>query len=248
MSETPINYYPILISSLNIETSFSFKLFIKYSGFFLLYKAEKSILEHKDLARLQNNDIKYLYILKDEKILYVEYLEQRIDDIFNDESLTEIDKAEALYNSSLYYIEEVYTTIKFKEENLEHYLTITRVLITSLLSNPEVIAALFKIFTHSSYEYGHAVQVTVLAIILGYDQHRLELDELSSLALSALVHDVGKVYIDKSIINKPSLLSSSELALIKKHPAYSYQYLKEKNIIEDLVLTTVHDHHESLDG
>ncbi|MDP8230592.1 MAG: HD domain-containing phosphohydrolase [Candidatus Gorgyraea atricola] len=71
--------------------------------------------------------------------------------------------------------------------------------------------------------------------------------DLNRIKIAGLVHDIGHIGIDKSILLKSGPLSAQEYELIKKHPTLGHQTLssiKELNGIADLVI----QHHERIDG
>lgn len=64
--------------------------------------------------------------------------------------------------------------------------------------------------------------------------------------IAALCHDVGKMRIDQEILNAERKLTAEEFDEIKKHPAYSYEMIKEYMGEEPARLARAH--HEKLDG
>ena len=50
--------------------------------------------------------------------------------------------------------------------------------------------------------------------------------ELEDLELAALLHDVGKIAVPESILNKPGRLTDEEFAAIKEHPVRGENILK----------------------
>lgn len=64
---------------------------------------------------------------------------------------------------------------------------------------------------------------------------------------AASFHDIGKMYIDRTILNKPSKFTEKEAAIVRKHPEHGYDTLV--SIGEDKeVAQMVKEHHESFDG
>ena len=61
------------------------------------------------------------------------------------------------------------------------------------------------------------------------------------------MHDVGKLQIDDKILNKPGRLTDDEMEIVKKHPIYSHEIVKEHNLPE-CVLMAARSHHERFDG
>ncbi|WP_427338254.1 HD domain-containing phosphohydrolase [Caloranaerobacter sp. DY30410] len=81
---------------------------------------------------------------------------------------------------------------------------------------------------------------------LGFDEKRLEI-----LYLSAVLHDLGKIYISADILNKPTKLTDEEYEKVKKHPVYSYSIIK--NMLQftenfDEIAIFAKYHHERYDG
>lgn len=67
------------------------------------------------------------------------------------------------------------------------------------------------------------------------------------MSLSAKYHDIGKIKIPDSILNKPGKLSISEMKIVKKHVIYGAEILKEKGF-NDTIVKSVLYHHEKFDG
>ena len=70
---------------------------------------------------------------------------------------------------------------------------------------------------------------------------------LRALATGALVHDIGKLSVPDSILQKPGPLTDEEFAVIKRHPEWGDRMLVDLGFGDD-VRHLVRDHHERLDG
>jgi len=64
---------------------------------------------------------------------------------------------------------------------------------------------------------------------------------------AALLHDIGKIGVPDSILNKPGKLSDTEYEIMKKHPEFGWAVLKQVPGMERASLIVLH-HHESFDG
>jgi len=95
--------------------------------------------------------------------------------------------------------------------------------------------------------YRHGVNVTALSTILG-KWIGLSGSELNLLTYSAVLHDFGKVKIDKNILEKPGNLTQKEFNEIKKHPTIGYNYIKDVPFLDKSVSYGVLMHHERNDG
>jgi putative nucleotidyltransferase with HDIG domain len=96
------------------------------------------------------------------------------------------------------------------------------------------------------YVAGHSLAVCRVALRIA---RRLELGEhdLSVLAYGALLHDIGKVFIDSRLLGKSSALSEAEAETIRLHPVLG-EALLGSTIDERPVLEVVRSHHERWDG
>lgn len=96
------------------------------------------------------------------------------------------------------------------------------------------------------YTEGHSQRVSDLSIRIAkelkYNDWKIE-----DLKIAALLHDVGKIGIDDSILNKPGRLSDEEYNIIKSHPDLGYNILKEIKNLESII-PIVRNHHERYDG
>jgi HD-GYP domain-containing protein (c-di-GMP phosphodiesterase class II) len=75
----------------------------------------------------------------------------------------------------------------------------------------------------------------------------IEESGLHDIEVAALLHDIGKIGVPDSILNKPGRLDEDEYALMKKHPEYGWAVLRILPGLELASLYILH-HHERLDG
>ena len=102
-----------------------------------------------------------------------------------------------------------------------------------------------KIF--EDYVVSHNVNVGVLSLYLG-NALGLSSVELQRLGVAGLLHDVGKMFLDPKILNKPTKLTDQEHKLINMHSTYSYHYIKESFHIHPSTYLGILYHHERIDG
>lgn len=99
---------------------------------------------------------------------------------------------------------------------------------------------------HDNYTKGHSNNVSKLALEFS-QKLGLERDRQLQIYWAALIHDMGKIVIPSSILNKPSRLTPEEFSEIKKHPIYAYDVLKSIDNMEDIA-EYIKYHHERIDG
>ena len=93
----------------------------------------------------------------------------------------------------------------------------------------------------------HTRRVAMLAVEIG-EQLGLSPTRLRSLAIGGLLHDIGKLSVPESILQKPDSLDDDEYAVIKLHPERGRELLNELGGFDESVGRLVLDHHERLDG
>ncbi len=96
------------------------------------------------------------------------------------------------------------------------------------------------------YTEGHTRRVGAISKLLGA---RLDLEEekLEHLEMAGIIHDIGKVGVPESILNKPGRLTVEEYDVIKKHSEIGESIIKPLNSLQEC-LTPVRSHHEKLNG
>lgn len=96
------------------------------------------------------------------------------------------------------------------------------------------------------YTAGHTMRVTEYALMLGKAMELIE-NELLVLRRAAQFHDIGKLVIDLSCIQKPGKLTDEEWVLIRKHPSVGANIIEPLGFMEKEQFIIRH-HHERIDG
>lgn len=96
------------------------------------------------------------------------------------------------------------------------------------------------------YTEGHAERVSRYAVLIG---KRLGLDEtrLDIIRTAGIIHDIGKIGIPESILNKPGRLTPGEYDLVKQHPLIGVRICGPLNSLKGAIDAVKH-HHEKLNG
>jgi HD-GYP domain-containing protein (c-di-GMP phosphodiesterase class II) len=111
----------------------------------------------------------------------------------------------------------------------------------------QVRALMLRLAEKDSYTEQHTRRVALRAVqvgtLLGLSRGRLR-----TLAIGALVHDIGKLSVPDAILKKPGPLEEREFRVIQRHPDWGARLLDELGGFSDAVRHLVRDHHERLDG
>ncbi|OGW33260.1 MAG: hypothetical protein A2X59_00555 [Nitrospirae bacterium GWC2_42_7] len=101
--------------------------------------------------------------------------------------------------------------------------------------------------SYSEYIYAHNVNVAVLAIFQA-ESLGLKNDVLHDVGMAGLLHDVGKMFTSKELLEKGTKLDSREWEEMKKHPFYGAKYLASLPDIPRSALIAAYEHHMKFDG
>ncbi|MEG0274456.1 MAG: HD domain-containing protein [Longicatena sp.] len=95
-----------------------------------------------------------------------------------------------------------------------------------------------------TYTKGHSKRVSLYArrLALAYESTY----NVASLSVAACMHDIGKINVPITILQKPGRLTDEEFDIIKLHPMDSYTILKDK--LGERIARAALQHHERLDG
>lgn len=96
------------------------------------------------------------------------------------------------------------------------------------------------------YTKGHSDRVAEFSVLIG-EKLGLSSDELKTLRIGGLFHDIGKIGIPDSILLKDSKLTDEEYSEIKHHPQIGTHILSNATIFADII-PVVKYHHERFDG
>lgn len=142
--------------------------------------------------------------------------------------------ASVIYNKIVKQNEEYIESIDDKQKQLE------RVTLQTITTIANIIDA------KDEYTKGHSYRVaeysSMLAAEIGYSRERV-----SNVKYIGLLHDIGKIGIPDSILNKPGKLNDNEYALMRKHAEIGGNILSGNNMIDGMD-EGAKFHHERYDG
>ena len=119
--------------------------------------------------------------------------------------------------------------------------------VDSIISNPNALLWLGRLRSKDNYIAEHCLNVGVLAIAFG--RHLgFGKEELQILGMCGMLHDVGKLHVDQTILDKPAKLTDEEFAVIKDHCRLGKQILEQDEDVPKVVIEAAYGHHERVDG
>ncbi len=104
----------------------------------------------------------------------------------------------------------------------------------------------YTVEAKDSYTRGHSDRVSEYSVLIG-QKVGLPEDQIKTLRIGGLFHDIGKIGIPDSILLKPDKLTDEEYSEIKNHPSIGAHILGSAEIFKDII-PIVKYHHEKYDG
>lgn len=119
--------------------------------------------------------------------------------------------------------------------------------ISEILKTPDVQVSLNDIASNDEYTYTHSVSTMVYSLMIARKLNYNE-QKLAILGMGTLLHDIGKMLIDKDVMFKEGKLTQQEYEYVKMHSLYGYQAMRRINSVSEQVRLIAYMHHERLDG
>lgn len=201
------------------------------------------------------------------RIKYINILSIYIHDEYSDNVIEDVIKPE-LRQKAIKTIKDTFTSFEkynmnissrninpnskndFIKERQGYFDSIGKIaedIMDELLSKKNILVNIVDIKSLDNYTYQHSVNVAVLSLVIGL-QLKLNTYDLYNLCMGALMHDVGKVFVPKEIIQKNDKLTNKEFELVKEHSKAGYDYLKGSADISVPSRIIALQHHERENG
>lgn len=126
----------------------------------------------------------------------------------------------------------------------------THDIVRSVVDDPQSLPQLVLIqnlSTVDKYIYSHVVDVCALSVLLGVELG-LEHDTLQTLAMGALLHDIGYVRLPNNLVRNRKNAGEADRQLLVKHSEVGHAIVKTSQHLSPDVQQIILEHHERLDG
>jgi len=144
----------------------------------------------------------------------------------------------------------LYQAKNMGEDKVNLYQDIIKLLHKNVKSDQQMLGMLKGLLStinaKDKYTFGHCERVSSYAVMVG-EKLGLDKDELQTLLHAGLLHDIGKIELPKSVLNKTACLSEEELKSVSQHPIHSAHILEPLSNTGNLIDYVIH-HHERYDG
>lgn len=163
------------------------------------------------------------------------------------EGIREIASVEELTNAELQNLQTFYDAVGRQEPvDIKGLTTMIAGFIAAFRREANPLLALAPLRMVDEYTFTHSVNVSILNLAQGMSLG-IEGQLLHDLGVAGMLHDAGKVFVDREIINKSGRLNDAEWALIRRHPSRGAQYLLNQPGVPRLAVISAFEHHMRYD-
>lgn len=121
-------------------------------------------------------------------------------------------------------------------------------IVEELVTQADVVIHLTGIAVYDNCTLSHSLNCSIYSALLAR-YAGFTIPQIKIITCGALLHDMGKIQIDKQILNKPGSLTDDEFAVMKQHPLLGFNLLTKKRLeLSSLIAHMAWQHHEKIDG
>jgi HD-GYP domain-containing protein (c-di-GMP phosphodiesterase class II) len=120
-------------------------------------------------------------------------------------------------------------------------------LVSNVLEGNDAMMWLTYLKDRDEFTAVHSINVCIYSISFGRFLGLSE-QEINTLGLGALLHDVGNIKIPEKLLKKPGKLTKDEFTLMKAHAFLGYELLKQDSGMPPEALDIILNHHERIGG
>ena len=213
----------------------------------VLYREEGCGLQKPDFNRLRQTGGRTILVHGEDLGKYETLLEDNLSNLLADASIPAEHKASCVHEVGTAVVRELISS-EDTTESVERASSLLDTIMEGVLSQPSVAANLLCMSGHHQTTASHMFAVSTLAILLGAEIMGRDLKALREIGLAGMLHDLGKLQVDRAILNKQTPLTPEELRIIQHHPIESVRLIGSNPAITEHVKQMILQHHERYDG
>ena len=157
-------------------------------------------------------------------------------------------RAKALLTRATKVLRRAFTEVRLgRAVRMEEVASIVDEVLESVDRSPRTLLEILRLRQKDEYTYMHSVAVCTLMVNVARQMGK-GISETRDYGLAGLLHDLGKMGISDTILNKPGKLTEGEFSAIRNHPEHGYQVLSQSPNMPEMALDVCRHHHERMDG
>ncbi|PQO45519.1 HD-GYP domain-containing protein [Blastopirellula marina] len=244
-----LGYTPIPVALLSCDEVPMVDLYRREAdtGRLRLYRAANVPMLPEDLERLEKSKVGWLYSPNVDQGEMQLYIRRKLDMLVRDNNISVRDRFRKLND-----VVEGILSSAFEMDDTDEVMRSSAYVASMavrLLCQDELTAGdLISLLHHDFQAVTHSLNVAYMMVRLAREMRMVADDELTSVAVAGILHDIGKLSVSERILNKSQRLQRREERVAQKHPAHGFRRLCERTDISFGQLMVVYQHHERTSG
>jgi putative nucleotidyltransferase with HDIG domain len=160
----------------------------------------------------------------------------------------ELEVAKKIQNEATQVITNVLHDVRLgKQIEVERVSPVVEQITDSILRNPGTLVSLCRIKERDTYTFQHSMSVcTLMVAFCRYMDMKPEV--IQEAGMGGMLHDIGKMRIPNSVLNKPGKLTDAEFDIMKGHVVLGLEILRQTPNVSKTVYQISGEHHERYEG
>ena len=240
-------YFPVSQELLQSNEILDFDVYLFLGNQYVLYAKKNQRYSSKLKEKLKYKDIETIYVLSSQRPDFENYVERNFAKILDDPDASAESKAEIFHETTLKHVKGYFQQAdpQLNEKIVNQFEELVRSS-AEFLSQDEAISNIGKLMSHDYKTYSHCMHVYILTLAMMNKYEYSEEDKVCT-GIGAILHDLGKLKIPSTILNKPGKLNKEEWDYIKLHPVMGVGCCTSVQLSQ-LTLNPILFHHEKCDG
>jgi len=239
-------FLPIPLSQVPIEALKDIKIYLFKENEYVLFTSSQRSITLKDITRFIESGIDIAYCSVNDHQKYYDAIKHCINNVIQSPTIRKDVRCNLLYHTCISFVDDLYSA-PLTEASLENIGDISKAIVTNLLESQDTFSILFDLSNHDFYSATHTVNVCNLLVALG-NKLKLDKDIVIELGIGALVHDIGKIFIDADVLNEKGILTDEQFSELRSHVTRGVDHLVDIGSFSDVAMHVISEHHEKLDG
>jgi hypothetical protein len=204
-------------------------------SWFRLYRTADVRFTEAHRQRLMDNGVRFVYLRMSDQSKFRRQTEEHLNDAATDRALAISERSALVYETGVQLVNELLAEpeLLMRSPRLEQ---VSRAITTLVMNHPNAFSHLLAASHHDFYTATHMVNVATWMVPLAFEMGIHDPEELNRLCQAGLLHDIGKITVPESVLNKPGTLSTKEWEQLRRHPVAGCEYLQRFGNVHPTVL------------
>lgn len=240
--------HPFMFNKLKIKSSEQIAL-IKSLGIThvicFLDKSDKPPLSMKEVAANKEKHVEE----QDVNLLQDEMWKQKQENIQKQKQKSEaINQCQKAFSRAVNTVKSVVSGISHRPINaIQEGAELIDGMASDMVEQGSIVMHLMKTDEDDAFGYYHSLNVSVLSMLVAKHEG-MSVEEIRQVGVGALLHDIGKTKIPRSILMKKGGLTNAEQKIFEMHSQFGVEFVSKVDGFSELAKTVIAQHHEELSG